>query len=288
MDSNRDVAVVTGAASGLGLAIAKKCLERNMNVVMADTNVSLLCDEVEQLSNSVSSDVFAVVTDVSKLTSVRQLAQQTFDQFGKVTWLFNNAGIFSQFAPVWELSPEHIQSVLDVNVFGVLHGIKAFMPHLLKQKSPSRVINMASMYGLCSGSQLAAYALSKSAVISLSESMYFDLQRLKKNVSVSVVCPSFADTKLLQNALPLKEDSLHHMLSELLARSRPASDVAAAIFAGIDQDQFYILPDQEVKQYCAQRSKAIEEQTAPYRHSIERIMQTLADRACRTPSGDCA
>lgn len=286
MDSDRRVAVITGAASGLGLAITRKCLDRNMHVVMADINVTKLCDEVEQLSNQYSSEILGVVTDVTKAASVNHLAEQTFEQFSRVDWLFNNAGICGQLAPIWELPTEHLKTVLDVNVFGVLHGIKAFMPFLLKQDFTSRIINMASMYGLCSGSQLAAYAVTKSAIVSLSESMYFDLQRLNKPVAMSVACPSFADTGLLKNSLPLKDNAFHDKMTELLARSRPAMDVAEAILLGVERNQFYIFPDQEVKEYCIQRTTAIEQQKSPHKHAIEHIIQVLSERIEREHCGE--
>ncbi|MCC5792554.1 MAG: SDR family NAD(P)-dependent oxidoreductase [Legionellaceae bacterium] len=279
MDSNPGVAVITGAASGLGLSLAKQCLHAGMNIVMADNNVSLLCNQVEWLSNTYSAKVLAVVTDVSRADSVKQLAQQTMEQFGQVDWLFNNAGICGQLAPVWELPTEHLKSVMDVNLFGVMHGIRAFMPYLLKQKIRSRIINISSLYGLCSGSQLAAYAMSKSAVVSLSESMYFDLKRLNKPVDVSVACPSFADTSLLSNSAPLRDHALHELMKQMLARSRSSDDVASAIIAGVKQEQFYILPDQEVKQYCQQRAAAIDAQTEPYRHSVEQVINILTQRA---------
>src|SRR5690606_28546485 len=119
----------------------------------------------------------------------------SFDRFKRVDWLFNNAGISGQLAPLWELTNEHIRNVMDVNLHGVIHGVQAFFPFLFMQTHRSHVINMASFYGLCSGSQMAAYSMSKHAIVALSESLYFDLQRLGKNIDVSVVCPSFASTQ---------------------------------------------------------------------------------------------
>ncbi|KTD11270.1 SDR family NAD(P)-dependent oxidoreductase [Legionella jamestowniensis] len=279
MESNQKVAVITGAASGIGLALAQACIQRGMHVVMADNAVTTLCDQVEQLSNLGQAEVLGVVCDVTKVESLRHLAKQTFEYFNRVDWVFNNAGISGHLAPVWELTPEHIRKVMDVNLHGVVHGVQAFLPFMFKQTHRAHIINMASLYGLCSGSQMSAYAMSKHAIVALSESLYFDLKRLNKPVDVSVVCPSFANTQLLKNSTPLHTDALHDMVAELVARSRPAEDVAAHILREVENKTFYILPDKEVKDYCEQRTQAIVNQTDPYPHSLEKIIASLSKRA---------
>ncbi|KTC94173.1 SDR family NAD(P)-dependent oxidoreductase [Legionella erythra] len=281
MNANERVAVITGAASGIGLALTQACIRRGIHVVMADNAVSTLCDQVEQLSAATSNDVLGVVCDVSRPDSLRHLVKQTFERFNRVDMLFNNAGISGHFAPIWELTSEHIRKVMDVNLFGVIHGLQAFLPVLFKQEHPSHVINMASFYGLCSGSQMAAYAMSKHAIVALSESLHFDLQRLQKPVTVSVACPSFANTSLLTNSAPLHTDTLHTMLEELIARSRPAEDVAEHILNEVEKGTFYILPDREVKEYCEQRTRAIVEQQPPHQHSLEKIIASLSHRAAQ-------
>jgi len=277
MDSEKRVAVITGAASGIGLCLAKICLQRGMKVVMADNDVNTLCDQVEQLSNQ--NDLIGVVCDVSKAESLRNLTKQTMDRFHRVDWLFNNAGISGHMAPLWDLTTEHIQRVMDVNLYGVIHGIQAFLPYMFKQSHRSHIINVASFYGLCSGSQMSAYAMSKHALVALSESLHFDLQRLDKQVDISVACPSFASTQLLNNSMPLNGNKLHELMSDLISRSRPAEDVALHIINAVEKNIFYILPDREVKEYCEQRTQAIIDQTAPHRHSLEKIMSSLSKRA---------
>lgn len=279
MESSQQVAVITGAASGIGLALSQVCIQHGIHVVMADNAVTALCDKVEQLSEQAETDVLGVVCDVTKPESLRHLAKQTYERFNRVDWLFNNAGISGHLAPIWELTNEHIRKVMDINLYGVIHGIQAFLPLMFKQSHRSHVINMASVYGLCSGSQMAAYAMSKHAIVALSESLHFDLQRLDKPVDVSVVCPSFANTALLTNSTPLHSDKLHHMVADLVARSRPATDVANHIVQEVKNKTFYILTDREVKDYCEQRAKAIVEQTMPHKHSLEKIIASLSKRA---------
>lgn len=279
MESVQRVAVITGAASGIGLALARVCIQRGIHVVMADNAVTALCDRVEQLSTQAKVDVLGVVCDVTKPESLRHLAKQSYEHFNRIDWLFNNAGVSGHLAPIWELTSEHIRKVMDINLYGVIHGIQAFLPLMFKQTHRAHVINMASFYGLCSGSQMAAYAMSKHAVVALSESLHFDLKRLDKPVDVSVICPSFANTQLLANSAPLHADKLHHMVADLVARSRPADDVAEHIVREVENKTFYILPDREVKDYCEERTKAIIEQTEPYQHSLEKIIASLSKRA---------
>ncbi len=273
------VAVITGAASGIGLALAKACILDGMNVVMADIAESILSDTVRILSESSPTTIVGMVCDVAKLDHVQQLASQTFAHFNRVDLLINNAGVSGQLAPLWELSNEHVRHVLDVNLHGVLHGLHVFLPQLFKQRHRSRIVNMASFYGLCSGSQMAAYAMSKHAIVALSESLYFDLQREQKPVDISVVCPSFANTQLLVNSAPEFGGHLHQMVSDLMERSRPAGDIAEYIMQEIKNKTFYILPDKEVKGYCEQRTRAIIDQTMPHEHSVEKIIASLSQRA---------
>jgi NAD(P)-dependent dehydrogenase (short-subunit alcohol dehydrogenase family) len=279
VETSQQVAVITGAASGIGLALAKLCLQQGIHVVMADNAVTALCDKVELLSEQGDADVLGVVCDVTKPESLRHLAKQTYEHFERVDLLFNNAGISGHLAPLWELTNEHIRKVMDINLYGVIHSLQAFLPLMFKQTHRSHVINMASFYGLCSGSQMAAYAMSKHAIVALSESLYFDLQRSDKPVDVSVACPSFANTALLINSAPLHNDKLHCMVAELIARSRPAEDVAKQIMREVKNKIFYILPDKEVKDYCEQRSKSIIEQTKPHQHNVEKVIASLCKRA---------
>lgn len=279
MNDNKRVAVITGAASGIGLALTKACMQNDMHVVMADNAVTALSDKLEALSLQANTELLGVVCDVTKLEDVRQLAKKTLERFNRVDLLINNAGISGPLAPIWEQTTEQVRQVIDVNLHGVIHGVQVFLPFMFKQLHRSQLVNMASFYGLCSGSQLASYAMSKHAIVALSESLYFDLRRMNKPVDVSVVCPSFANTQLLANSSPLCPDRLHSMVGALIERSRSAEDVADHIMRELDKKTFYILPDKEVKDYCEQRTKAIVEQNPPHEHSVEKIIASLSERA---------
>jgi short-subunit dehydrogenase len=279
MNETKLVSVITGAASGIGFALAQACVQRRMHVVMVDNAAAALKEKAAQLRSQAESEVIEEICDVRKFSELERVANNTIKKFERVDILVNNAGISGNLAPIWEIPLDEIDNVLQVNLHGVLHGVKAFSPFLFQQTHRSHIINMASFYGLCSGSLLALYAMSKHAILALSESLYFDLHRLKKPVDVSVVCPSFANTNLLTHSAPGQQNKLHQMLSALVDRSRPAEEVADYIMRQAELKQFYILPDKEVKDYCEQRTQAIIEQRTPYQHSVEKIIASLSERA---------
>jgi NAD(P)-dependent dehydrogenase (short-subunit alcohol dehydrogenase family) len=278
---DRKVVVITGAASGIGNALAKACALQEMKIVLADNDVTALCDTVEQLT-AIEADVLGVVCDVSKLDSMRHLARQTLDRFGRVDWLFNNAGIFGHTGPVWELSIEHIRTVMDINLYGVLNGIQVFVPIMERQNTPCHIINSASILGLFSTSNLSPYIMSKHAIVSLSESLYFDLKNKGKKIDVSVSCPAFTDTQLVNNSTPLHEDDLHKTIAALIAKGSAATDIAGKIIEGVIAKQFYILTDCEAKQFCQTRIDAIINQDNPQINRLETKLSTLYEQSSPT------
>lgn len=270
--------VITGAASGIGLALSQLCLKKGMYLIMVDKNLSVLEKEAQMLLAQYPNRVTPIPCDVSNEDEVKTLAKKTKALGHQIFWVFNNAGIIGELAPVWALKTEQIKQVMDVNLYGMIHIIQAFTPLLFEQNNPSRIINIASLYALCSGSQMASYAMSKHAVLALSESLYFDLKRLEKPVEVSVVCPSFTDTSLLSREEPENVSGFHNSLNALLAHSRPAIEVAEHIIHEIEQNTFYILPDKEVKGYATDRTQAIVQQTLPDKNNIEKLMESLIKR----------
>ena len=218
------------------------------------------------------------ICDITDESMVRRLFSSLRKRLGHLDVLINNAGIIGDLGPLWELSTASIRHVLDTNLYGVINGIQAFLPHMLQQSHDSHVVNMASCYGLCSSSHLTAYAMSKHSIMALSESLYFDLQRLKKNIHVAVVCPSFTNTDLLINSSNINPMGLHDKMNTLIKHGRPAQDVADCILREIKQKTFYILPDHEVKNYCDERTQAIIAQRQPHQHSLEKIIASISSR----------
>jgi NAD(P)-dependent dehydrogenase (short-subunit alcohol dehydrogenase family) len=276
------VAVITGAASGIGLALSLVCLKKGISVVMADKDRSKLNHETKHLTAQFPEQIFYAPCDVSKVDEVDQLFQLTDKQLGRVDWIYNNAGIIGDLAPIWELNPTQISQVIEVNLYGMINVIRAFIPLLFKQSFHSHIINMASLYALCSGSQMAPYAMSKHAILALSESMFFDLKRLEKPVDISVVFPSFTDTSLLSNKSTEAQSTFQGSLSSILSHSRPALEVAEHIVQEVEQKRFYILPDKEVKGYCEERTNSILLQDNPHLNNVEKLMGSLIKRKNRT------
>lgn len=272
------VAVITGAASGIGLALSKLCLAKNWMVIMVDKDACGLHEAIESLTTEYAPQIKSYVCDITQDQEVLKLAQYCQQHAPCINWLFNNAGIIGPIAPLWEIPHQSIQQVMDVNLHGMIRIIQAFTPLLFSQSHTSRIINIASLYGICSGSLVAPYTMSKHAVLALSESLHYDLKRLNKPVEVSVAFPSFTATALLASDKK-NHSALQEALSNLLTHSRPVMEVAEQIIRQIEQNQFYIFPDKEVKGYCEERTKAMVEQTEPHTNNIEKLMRSLIRRS---------
>lgn len=271
------VALITGAANGIGLALSLEYLQKNCTVMMVDKDEEKLKKEFVHLETQYPGQLLYCACDITQPLQVKHLLDYVKSSVERINWLYNNAGIIGQLGPIWDINPHSIQKVMEVNVLGMLHIIQAFIPFLFQQDVPAHIVNMASLYALCTGSQTAAYAMSKHAVLALSESLYFDLQSVDKPVAVSVVFPSFTDTALLSHADPTNS-ALQEVLKSLLAHSRPAADIAAHIVNEVEQNKFYIFPDKEVKGYCEERTQSLVLQERPHRTNIEKLMNALIKR----------
>lgn len=277
-----NVAVITGAASGIGLALTKICLKNKMHVVMADLSGSLLFEKAKELQTWSQAEVLPIVCDVSKMHEVVQLANHTFDYFKCINLLINNAGISGRLAPIWESDIDDIKKVLDINLYGAIHCIQSFLPLMLKQKINARIVNIASVYGLINGSLVTPYAMSKHAIVALSECLYFDLQRLNKNIDVSVVCPSFVNTDLLKNSKGTLDNKFQEKMINFMQYSNSADDVAKHIFLEIEKGEFYILPDIQVREYCEARVNAIKKNNFPDEHALEKMIKGIYKKSEKT------
>lgn len=196
-DLNGKVAVVTGAASGIGAALAAAFADAGCSVVLADVEKDALDARAGELAAS-GATVEAVVTDVSDAASVDALAAATIERFGQVDIVCNNAGV-STFNTIDRQTLDDWRWVLDVNLWGVVHGVHTFLPIMRKQGTPGHIVNTASIAGLQSGIPfLAPYSASKVAVVSISETLRIELQMAGAPIGVSVLCPSGVDTRVLE------------------------------------------------------------------------------------------
>lgn len=192
------VAVVTGGASGIGRSVAVGFAEAGLRVVIADIEREAL-DRVVAEFESAGHDVLGVPTDVSESDSVEALAAATMDRFGAVHVVHNNAGVGAG-GPIWTQSEADWKWVLGVNLWGVIHGVRTFVPIMLDQGGPAHVVNTASMAGLISVPQLGAYNVSKHGVVTLSETLWRDLRLADAEIGVSVLCPGLVMTNIFESS----------------------------------------------------------------------------------------
>jgi NAD(P)-dependent dehydrogenase (short-subunit alcohol dehydrogenase family) len=250
------VAVITGAASGIGRAIAEKCVSEDMKVVLADIEEDNLTKAETELK-ALGGTALGVKVDVSKRSDVEYLARQALDAFGQVHLLFNNAGVGAGAAP-WEATWNDWEWVINVNLWGVINGVKVFTPLMLAQNTECHIINTSSIAGLIVGGATAPYAVTKHAVVALSESLYLTLQQRNSLVKVSVLCPGFVRTNIadaernrpaeLRNELVEMAPEMPAGLAALKAAieaGAPPLQVADAVFDAIKNERFYILPHPE-------------------------------------------
>jgi NAD(P)-dependent dehydrogenase (short-subunit alcohol dehydrogenase family) len=248
------VAVVTGAASGIGLGIAKYAAREGMKLVIADIEDKPLHAAAEQLTALGAADVLAIKTDVSKADEMDALAAKTIEKYGTVHLLFNNAGVGGG-GCMWELETDYWEWVLGVNLWGVIHGIRTFTKHMVAQKE-GHIVNTASIAGLISAPATGPYTVSKHAVVGLSETLYGELRNAEANVGVSVLCPAYVDTKIyaaernrpLEDAVKndpariAEQKTIEDMASEFFSTAAMATEaVADQVFDAIRNNNFYIL-----------------------------------------------
>jgi len=250
------VAVITGAASGIGRSIAQRCVREGVKVVLADVDEANLASAESELKTA-GGTVLAVRTDVSKRIDIELLARQTLDAFGQVHLLFNNAGVGAGGAP-WDATWNDWEWVIGVNLWGVINGVKVFTPLMLAQNTACHIVNTSSIAGLSVGGALGPYAVTKHAVVALSESLYLALQQRNSRIKVSVLCPGLVRTNILdaERSRPAElRNQPITMTNEMqvglaafkaeIEASMPPLQVADAVFDAIRKEQFYILPDPE-------------------------------------------
>lgn len=266
------VAVVTGAASGMGRAMADRFAGEGMRVVLADVEEEPL-QRAERVLTDSGADVIAVRADVSSLTDVQALARKTLDAFGAVHILCNNAGVgaggFS-----WEQTEADWQWVLNVNLWGVIHGIRTFVPIMLQQDSECHIVNTASVAGLIAGPFMSSYTVSKFGVVALSETLHYELALQQPKIKVSVLCPGLVNTRIseagrnrpehLRNEAERIVPAEAGAFAERLAKEGlPPADVAEQVFEAIREERFYILTDHKFDERIRQRMEEIVSRAQP-------------------------
>ena len=273
-DLGGKVAVVTGAASGIGLAFAERFAADGMKVVLADVEATALEAAAARIAAS-GAETLAVRTDVSKADEVERLAVAAFERFGAVHVVCNNAGVATG-GPSWEHSLEDWQWVIGVNLWGVIHGIKSFVPRMLAQGGEAHVVNTASVAGLITAPGMSIYGVTKHAVVALSECLHHELKMFGGNIGVSVLCPAWVKTRInvsnrnrpasfgtSPTETAPQAEMMRKVMDHLIGSGMEPAAVAGAVVDAIRARRFYVLTHPEFKKLAKERFDAILEERDP-------------------------
>lgn len=254
-------AVITGGANGIGLATAHELAGRGARLMLADVDGGALDRAVDQLG------AVGVVCDVTTLDDVRHLADRAFDTFGAVHVVFNNAGI-AYAAPIADVTHDDWRFVIDVDLWGPIHGVEAFLPRLLEQDDPSHLVFTSSFAGLVSNMGLGPYSVAKYGVVALAEGLARELK--PTGIGVSVLCPMIVDTDLIANSERVRSGDYGppthpaaDTVEQLTPRQHddsvlPVADVARLTVDAIAANRLYILPHRASRASIRRRFERID------------------------------
>ncbi|MCA9523522.1 MAG: SDR family NAD(P)-dependent oxidoreductase [Myxococcales bacterium] len=262
------VATITGAASGLGRAMARRFATDGMRLVLADIEEEPLLRVADELRGQ-GAEVEALRCDVSQRPQIDALADAAYARFGAVHILCNNAGV-AVGGPAWSHSENEWNWIVGVNLFGVIHGISAFVPRMLAAGDEGHIVNTASIAGLIAPGLMAAYCATKHAVVGISECLFHDLELAKSRLGVSVLCPGFVTTQIHKSTRNRPDElkdpagSQHPMsqlmqgaLSDLVEHGTAPEDVANAVVHAVQTRQFWVLTHPELDGAIKARSASL-------------------------------
>lgn len=260
-------AFVTGGASGIGLALGRAFAGAGMKVMLADVEADALNAAVKSL-HKIGPEVRGIDCDVADAASVARAAQATFDAFGNVHVVCNNAGVAAG-GGIEDISLDSWRWVLDVNLMGVVHGIRAFLPHMRAHGEGGHIVNTASMAGMQSGLGFSPYTASKFAVVGMSEGLAPQLAPF--GIGVSVLCPGFVRTRIGESGRNRPEQygatrapepgsptaMLVAMVDEMIRNGLDPADVARRVLAAIQANELYVFTHPEMRNEVEDRFTAI-------------------------------
>jgi NADP-dependent 3-hydroxy acid dehydrogenase YdfG len=265
------VAVVTGAANGIGRGIADRCLKEGMKVVLADVEEEALAKAEGELK-ATGADTLAVMTDVSKAEDIESLAKKALDSFGTVDLLFNNAGVcVSANTSISEGTLADWEWLMGVNLWGVIHGLRVFVPIMLQQGTVGHIVNTSSIAGLMSTPGMGIYHVTKHGIVTLSETLYHELKSIESKIGVSVLCPGHVRTEILESQRnrpielrnPSKDKNHDPQYQKVIQEGMPPEEVAEHVFNAIQGNRFYIFTHPEFKKAMQLRMEDILQERNP-------------------------
>ena len=270
------VAVITGSASGIGRGVAEKCVQEGMKVVLADIEKSALEQTKKDLMPN-EDNVLAVPTDVSKESNMEELAEKTMEKFGAVHLLFNNAGVVCVGSPIWEMTQLDWQWIIGVNIWGVIYGLKVFIPIMLQQDSDCHIVNTASIAGLSTVPD-APYAMTKHGIVGLTEALHLQLRQIDSKIRVSVLCPGLIKTRIFhsdrnrpaelqnqsvdQTGTPEKQAAIERVI-EMQETAMTPVQLADKVLKAIKEETFYIFSEDRHRENVQQRMEIILNEGTP-------------------------
>ena len=281
-------AVITGAGSGIGAALAHLAAREGMNLVLADINLA----DLEAVAAAIDSPAIALHrTDVADPEAVQALADGAWSRFDEVSLLCNNAGVVpgGRHRPVWDYAPEDWRWAFGVNMDGVVNGIRSFVPRMLAEGRPGHILNTASVAGFVSGEGSAVYGASKHAAVRITEALYAGLRARNAPIGVTMLCPGLVATRIyeaersrpahLQSPFgqPAEAPEFQAISDNLFQNAPSPEDVAAQAFDGIRKDQFYVFTSARYDGAIAQRAQAIVNRENPQFDSLMALSEGKAD-----------
>lgn len=267
------VAWITGGASGIGLALARKLAKEQVKLVLVDVEQTALDSAARELRDA-GATVLALRCDVSKSDEIAAAAKEALAKFGVVHIIVNNAGVGGGGGPMWTVSEADWQWTIGVNLNGVISGIRLLLPALIASGEEGHVINTASMAGLTSTPFMGPYTATKHAVVALSECLAKELELTQSKVAVSVLCPGFVQTNINTSHRNRPRDigpvtqnpgaeKFAGVLDQLVKAGQPADKVADDVMRALAERKFYILTHPDMKPAIEHRMKQILDESQP-------------------------
>jgi NAD(P)-dependent dehydrogenase (short-subunit alcohol dehydrogenase family) len=259
-----NVAVITGGASGIGLAMAERFIAEGMSVLLADIDEPKLRNVEARLSEA-GADVATRICNTASENEVAELAEFALERFGAVQLLCNNAGIAGM-GDAWTDSMELWDRVIGVNLYGVIHGVRSFLP-IMQQQGVGHIVNTASIAGLMAAPGAAPYNVTKHGVVALSEGLFVELALTESPVGVSVLCPGFVKTDLMDKEPERIESPIGEFMNEMIRTGVQtgvaASGIADQVVDAIGASRFWILTHPDTRQLGVERMQRAATQTNP-------------------------